>query len=216
MKIWLKLLTTSAIVVAICILFVTVNAQVQVEATAKVTLCQLKNDPNKYNHKLVEVTAFISHGFEDFTLFDLECTSKQSIWLEYGGKRSSDTTYCCGVTPSRTRPKQLVVEGIPIPLVIDVSFQKLDDLFHRRPDSSVHATIVGRFFSGKQQTFPGGTYWVGYGHMGFSSLLAIQQVKSVDSQDRKDLDYGASVDQPNINKAGCSFKILAMMRLKKT
>lgn len=30
------------------------------QAPIKATLCQLKNDPSAYDHKLVEVTAFVS------------------------------------------------------------------------------------------------------------------------------------------------------------
>jgi hypothetical protein len=44
--------------------------------------------------------------------------------------------------------------------------------------------------------------------MGCCSLLAIQEVKSVDTQVRDDLDYGASNDQPDIGKAGCGFRSL--------
>jgi hypothetical protein len=44
--------------------------------------------------------------------------------------------------------------------------------------------------------------------MGCCSLLAIQQVVSVDPQDREDLDYGASADQPNLDKEGCGYKDL--------
>lgn len=174
----------------------------------KVSLCQLKNDPAKYNHKLVEITGFISHGFEDFTISDPDCPSWPAVWLEYGGTSSSNTMYCCGVTPSRTRPKQLMVEKITIPLVVDEQFRQFDKLLQRRPDSVVHATIVGRFFAGEQVKYPKGTFWGGYGHMGCCSLLAIQQVKSVDPQDREDLDYGASVDRPDINKTGCGYKFL--------
>jgi len=42
----------------------------------------------------------------------------------------------------------------------------------------------------------------GYGHMGCCSLLAIQKVVSVDPQDRDDLDYGASPDQPDLKNCG--------------
>jgi hypothetical protein len=45
------------------------------EQPVSVTVCQLKNDPPAYNHKLVELTAFVSHDFEDFTLFDPTCPS---------------------------------------------------------------------------------------------------------------------------------------------
>ncbi|HZS08178.1 MAG TPA: hypothetical protein VFD58_25310 [Blastocatellia bacterium] len=87
------------------------------EEPIKVTVCQLKNDPAAYNHKLVQVTGFISHGFEDFTLFDPGCSSWPAVWLEYGGVAASGTMYCCGITADRSRPKQLTVEKISIPLV---------------------------------------------------------------------------------------------------
>jgi len=72
----------------------------------------------------------------------------------------------------------------------------------------VHATVVGRFFAGKQIHYPKGTFWGGYGHMGCCSLLAIQQIITIDPHDRKDLDYAASIDQPDIDKAGCGFRQL--------
>jgi hypothetical protein len=178
------------------------------EEPIKISLCQLKSDPAAFNHKLVELTGFISHGFEDFTLGDPQCPSWPGIWLEYGGTAASGTMYCCGVTANRSRPKPLVVEKITIPLVDDERFREFDKLLQRRPDSVVHATILGRFFAGQQMKYPKGTFWGGYGHMGCCSLLAIQQVVSVDPQDRADLDYGASADQPDIDKEGCGYKFL--------
>ena len=77
----------------------------------------------------------------------------------------------------------------------------------------VHATIVGRFFSGEQVKYPKGVYWGGYGHMGCCSLLMIQQVLAVDPHDRGDLDYRASADQPNITKAGCGYTDLLPLRV---
>jgi len=74
-----------------------------------VTVCELKSDPAAYNHKLVEVTGFVSHAFEDFTIFDPTCPSWPGVWLEYGGKAKSGTMYCCGVTADRHRPKELKV-----------------------------------------------------------------------------------------------------------
>ncbi len=169
----------------------------QAEAPEKITVCQLKNDPSRYHHKLIELTGFISHGFEDFGLFDPECSSKNGVWLEYGGTIASGIIYCCGVTAARTRPKEIVVEDIPIPLVDDAHFREFDKLIQRKGDSIVHASIVGRFFAGD-----------GYGHMGVFSLLVIQKVLSVDPHNRNDLDYGGSADQPKINKAGCGYSDL--------
>lgn len=178
----------------------------------KVQLCELKKDLSAYNHKLIEVAGFVSHGFEDFTLFDPACPSWPEVWLEYGGTAKSGTMYCCGVTAERSRPKPLVVEKITIPLVGDAQFLEFDRLLQRRPDSVVRATIIGRFFAGEQVKYPGGTSWGGYGHMGCCSLLAIQQIVSVDPQDRDDLDYGASADQPDIEKTGCGYKFLTPIR----
>ncbi len=162
----------------------------------KVTLCQLQTDPAAYNHKLIEITAFVSKGFEDFSLFDPACSKRFGVWLEYGGTAASGTIYCCGINAERRRPKQLVVEEIPITLVEDENFRKFDELLQRQPDSTAHAAIVGRFFSGEEIKTQNSGFWGGYGHMGCCSLLAIQQVISVEPQERNDLDYGASYDQP--------------------
>jgi hypothetical protein len=115
--------------------------------------------------------------------------------------------YCCGVTPSRTRPEQLTVENIPIPLTVDQNFQTLDQLVHQR--GIVRANVIGRFFSGTRSTAPNGRdWWGGYGHMGCCPLFVIQQVVSVDGEDRKDLDYGSSIDESDISKRCSSYDIL--------
>ena|SRR2546425_8042766 len=179
------------------------------EVPVEVTVCDLKNEPAKFNHKLVKIPGFISHGFEDFGFFDPSCDSRQGIWLEYGGTKASNTMYCCGVVPGHTRPEVVSVEGITIPLIDDDRFKELDGMIKNRYDLIMHATLVGRFFSGEKGNYPGGEFWSGYGHMGCCMLLVIQQVLSVDSHKRFDLDYAASADQPNINKVGCGYRILS-------
>jgi hypothetical protein len=150
------------------------------EEPLKISLCQLKSDPKTYDHKLIEVTGFVSHGFEDFTLFDPACESWPGVWLEYGGTVNSGTIYCCGVTAGSSRPQPLVVEGVSVPLVQDDRFKQFDKLILSGPDSVVHVTIMGRFFSGELINAPNGSFWGGYGHMGCCSLLAIQQITFVD------------------------------------
>lgn len=174
----------------------------------KVSVCELKRDPLAFNHKLVEVTGFISHAFEDFTLFDPECSERPGVWLEYAGKSASGTMYCCGVTAAPSREKPLVVENIPVELVDDARFQQFDKLLQRRPDSVVHATIVGRFFSGELETYANSSSWGGYGHMGCCTLLAIQEVVAVDLHDSTELDYGAYPDQPETNDTCTGYSIL--------
>lgn len=178
------------------------------EERVKISYCELKKDPAAYNHKLIEVTGFISHGFEDFTLFEPACSSYPEVWLEYGGTAASGTMYCCGPTSARSRPKPLVVENIPVELVADERFKQFDKLIQRRPDSIVRATIVGRFFAGQEVKYPRGTFRGGYGHMGCCSLLAIQQVLSVELQDSTELDYGAWAEQPDIKRRGCGYTFL--------
>jgi len=179
------------------------------EEPQRVTICQLKKDPDAFNKKLVEVVGFVSHDFEDFSLFDPECTSRYDIWLDYGGVAASGTVYCCGGTGERNRPKPLVVEGIPIPLIDNDRFREFDRLVQAplrsgKHGSSVHAAMVGRFFAGREVKLQNGERgFRGYGHMGCCSLLAIQEIRSVDPQDRPGLDYGASPDQPDLDKLRC-------------
>lgn len=173
----------------------------------KISLCQLKSDPPAYNHKLVELTGFVSHGFEDFHIFDPACDSFPDPWLEYGGTRASGTIYCCGATAERSRPKPLVVEGITVDLVEDARLKEFDKLISKRPASVVRATIVGRFFAG-ELIKTAVSFWGGYGHMGCCSLLAIQQIVSVDPHESNELDYGTEADQPDLNKECTSYKIL--------
>jgi hypothetical protein len=179
------------------------------EESQKVTICQLKKNSDAYNQKLVEVIGFVSHDFEDFSLFDPECPSRYDIWLEYGGLAASGTIYCCGGAGERNRPKPLVVEGIQIRLIDNDRFREFDRLLQApfrsgKHGSIVHAAIVGRFFAGREEQFQnGGRGFRGYGHMGCCSLLAIEEIRSVDAQDRQGLDYGASPDQPDLSKLRC-------------
>jgi hypothetical protein len=138
-----------------CLLLNIVGLAFSQEQTTSVAVCQLKNDPAAFNHKLVEVTAFVSHAFEDFTLFDPTCSSWPEVWLEYGGKAKSGTMYCCGVTADRHRLKEMKVEDIPVPLTENEQFREFDKLIQPpfksgRHGAVVHATLVGRFFSGRK------------------------------------------------------------------
>jgi len=107
-----------------CLLLTIVGSAFSQEQPTSVTVCQLKNDPPAFNHKLVEVTAFVSHAFEDFTLFDPTCSSWPAVWLEYGGKAKSGTMYCSGVTADRHRPNEMKVEDIAIPLTDNEQFRE--------------------------------------------------------------------------------------------
>jgi hypothetical protein len=180
---------------------------IRLDAATAVSLCDLQNDPAAYDRTVVEVTAFVAHGFEDFTLFDPRCESKEpGVWLEYGGRMGSRTIYCCGVLAEKRRSEPLVVEDVPTTIVVDRTFQRFDDLIQRKPDAIAHATLRGRFFAGnKKQPFGG------FGHFGMFDLLVIEQVLSVDPQDLRDIDYRAWSDPPDLPGKGCSSR--AMDRL---
>ena len=127
--------------------------------------------------------------------------------------KKSRTMYCCGVSDDRTRPQELVVEGTAVSLTTDENFDAFDKLIQTRPDTVVHATLVGRFFAGKENRFSNGKIVRrGYGHMGCCSLLAIQEIVAVAPHDREDLDYRASPDPPNIEKTGCGYQDLVPPR----
>jgi hypothetical protein len=185
-----------------CLLFAAVGYG---EEPVNVALCQVKKDPSAYDRKLLAVAGFFSHRFEDFTLFDPTCATGSDIWLEFGGTSSSGTVYCCGVDGKRARSKPLTVENTLIPLVNDERFREFDQIVQKQPDVVGHVTVIGRFFSGKPMPSPDGVEWRGYGHFGCCSLFAVQQVLSVDPQDRADLDYAAYPNVPEEGKVGCVY-----------
>jgi hypothetical protein len=170
-----------------------------------VTFCELAKDPAALNHELVRVTAFVTHGFEDFTLADPGCSEMSkhfSVWLTFGGKTQSNTPYCCpGENAQATRREPLAIEGTQIPLVVDATFESFTDLLKREPDTTVRATLVGRFFSGEKETLQGSVYWHGFGHMGCCSLLAIERVEAFEPHTRTDVDYSAEAGW--YEKGGC-------------
>jgi hypothetical protein len=158
------------------------------EVPVKVSLCEIKAHPENFLHKLVEFTATASHGFEDSMVEDSSCPwsdKSPGVWMEYGGKRSTATMYCCGVAPKPDRDETLVVDGLPIGLVDDETFRAFDKRLHpqhpkQRSSDTVRATLRGRIFAryegimGTKQN-PG---WRGYGHLGCCMLFVLTQVFS--------------------------------------
>lgn len=156
------------------------QAQATVDRPRHVTPCQLASDPGRYDHELIEISGHIEHGFEQFTLSTDACSSGKTlgmgIWLEYGGKRQSQTVYCCADATGPDRKTALTVEGLVTRLTDDDVFARFDALLHRSPAVAVEATVIGRFFAGTRTTINGHSFWGGYGHMGGFSLLIIERV----------------------------------------
>jgi hypothetical protein len=152
------------------------------EEPIMVSVCQLLEDPGRYNHRLIEISGSVSRGFEDFTLNDKSCKGRDTIWLELG-TQGSEVVYCCGVSADAKRNSALVIEGIETRLVVDAMFERFQKItMPKHGYGKAKVTLVGRYFSGSKQLLPGGTSWVGYGHMGLSTLLVIEQVKQVRSE----------------------------------
>src|SRR5258708_6427565 len=74
------------------------STQKALEEPHDIPFCELVDDPAANTHELVGVSAFATHGFEDFSFAEPNCPERRqsaSIWLTYGGKAKSDTVYCC-------------------------------------------------------------------------------------------------------------------------
>lgn len=180
-------------------------AAIEAAAATKVSLCELQANPDRYDRQLVEVTTFVSHGFEDFSVFDPSCIANGPvIWLDYGGDHPSDTIWCCD-HPAGTRVTPLIVDMIPTTIVRDRQLERFDDFIDRDDDVIVHATIRGHFFAGEKTKLPGGTRWTGFGHFGLFSLLVIEQVVSVDPHDLPNVDYRATSNASDFDDDDVTF-----------
>lgn len=189
------LCVTCAAFLVVCASFAPVLSVPQTVTAAeplKVTVCQLQNNPSAYDHKLVEVEAFVSQGFENFTLFDPSCYIYPEVWLEYGGKVNSGTIYFGPGASAREREKPLEVQGIPIPLVDDELFRKFDEKIHRSifhgNGAVTHARLIGTYFAGRPDAETKDHAWGGFGHFGCCTLLTIQQVKAADLSGHPGMD----------------------------
>jgi hypothetical protein len=187
------------------LLITTLNAAAQAPGKASspmdATVCDLMAQPSKYNGQLVRVRGQISIAFEDFSLFDKDCSHMEAkernwgsgVWLNYGGDEGAPTVYCCG-DHSRKKGELIEIEGRTLPLLRDkqmLEFRRRITAQRRtRPDGAicegrecyfydVTATVTGHFFA-MQETEKGEV--IGYGHMGFFHTLFIEQVTDVDAR----------------------------------
>jgi hypothetical protein len=158
------------------------------EEIISASVCQILSDPARYNHKLIQVTGTLDHGFEGFVLSDDACArGGDAIWLEYGGKKGSGTIFAGGPPSDRNRQSNLTIDGISTSIIQDSEFERLDSLIRNRKSASASVTIVGRYFAGELDgnysvPDPSHPHWDGYGHLGLFTLLVIQRVVSVHSK----------------------------------
>lgn len=150
------------------------------EPPVKASVCQLKQDPAAYEHKIVEVTGFAAQtGRENFDLFDPACPTRRDVQLEYGGKP---------------------FEEIATRFVDDARNQQFSDLlFHRGANSVVHVTILGRFFATKPVRYASGIV------RDTRNTLVIERILAVDPRRSRELDYLALANQPELQREGCGY-----------
>ncbi len=156
------------------------------EVPSDTSICALRANPKSWNQRLVRVSGYATHGYEESSFVDPNCggyNNGREIWMEYGGLVGTDTMYFGARASSRVRKKDLTVEGFQIPLRSDESFRRLDAILQSRPHERgvvvVGATVEGRFFAGKEPSSNDALSLGGYGHFGCCSLLAIQSVQEV-------------------------------------
>ena len=158
-----------------------------------VSYCDLAKDPSAYDKTKVKITAFVTYGFEDFSLADPSCELPKglvsfSVWVTFGGEQESGVIYCCPGEALK-RGVSLVVDGVPVSLVTDQTLAGLRRILTKERSSVVRLTSIGTFFAGREETDERGSFWGGYGHLGGSSLFVIEKVESFEPHSRKDLDY---------------------------
>lgn len=157
------------------------------EAPVSVSVCELQQNPTRFDKMLLRLKAGISIAFEDFTLASTSCPEPRTgVWLEFGGDVGTPAVYCCGAH-TRQKGSVLQLEGISLPVVKDNGLKTLLRVLKkqkwRESAKTLTATLEGRFFARQQQQLPNGeSQYVGYGHFGFFSLFVIQRVSDVTLQ----------------------------------
>ncbi len=162
------------------------------KAAPIVSFCEVVRNPAPYDGKLITIRAKVSREFEDFTLFDTQCSQKPDIWIWLGGDLQCRTKWEA-MDFSCSPGSDVKFRGVEYRMVKDENletFQKRSSARqNRKPIYRVTATLTGTFFgeNPKQDkrlrpTMPG------YGHMGCCFQLIVSRVSEVtssnDVQDR--------------------------------
>jgi len=165
-----------------------------------VPLCDLSEHPKAFDGRTVRVRATLNVFFEDFTMSVRQCTTRQPIWLAFGGDVPGVIASTANDT-ARAAGKDLEVKGISYGIEKNDDFRKLYALIaavrRDRPEYRVTATLTGAFFAGEATVANGKQSLSGYGHLGCCSLLVITQVSHVVSTPAANLDVHGRVFGPD-------------------
>jgi len=177
-----------AALLAVCVVSWTISASVAEAQTLRnptavtaARICDVAVNPDPFNHKRIRLSGIVTQEFESFTIADPACSDAPDavgIWLTLGGRVSPGVTYCCpGEGDRKRRRRDLIVDGLPIPLVEDATLTRFVRLLRNNQAFVGRATLVGTFFAGLASG--GAPNWRGYGHMGCCALFVIEQVEKI-------------------------------------
>jgi len=154
------------------------------------TLCELVNQPDRFNGKMVTVRGLVEIAFENFRLDAKDCDGRNidAVWLEYGkGPKKQPTTWCCGDMVPRDELEVLENDEFR-DFHRYLTAQKRTEGCHEGECYlyMVTANLTGRFDAAtKTEPCPGNRNAHccpsgGFGHFGFScARLVIQSVSDV-------------------------------------
>lgn len=178
-----------------------------------VSFCDVAHNPPAYNKQQLQMPVSFSIGFEDFSIYDPSCKSKQGVWVAFGGDVP-------GLTPSTVNDNNrksgsiLTIDGVQYPLTKDAEFRKLYALLAAKHGAQQmyrpSATVTGVFLAGPQmrKLTDGGTDYAGYGHLGCCSLFIITSVTHVSSTPLASLTLRGTVFAPD-GKPAQGIEVLA-------
>jgi hypothetical protein len=168
-----------------------IAAQAESNGPSDTTLCDLAQNLERFEGKLVRVRGTILVGMEQFELTAAECSERliDTVWLEYGKGLKQPTTWCCGNLVSKDAAQ----------VVQNAEFRKFQHyLTAQYRDKGCHewecqrysvtATLTGKFNAVKTETCPSGKgrccpLFRGFGHYGAScARVVIQSASDVDAK----------------------------------
>src|SRR5260370_41680859 len=78
--------TVLALTVVLALSVTPIRAQEKTtKAAPVVSFCEAVSNPGSYDGKLISIRAKVSHEFEDFALFDAQCSQQPDVWIALGG-----------------------------------------------------------------------------------------------------------------------------------
>ena len=125
------------------------------KAAPIVSFCEVVRNPASYDGKLITIRAKVSREFEDFTLFDTQCSQKPDVWIWLGGDLQCRTKWEA-MDFSCSPGSDVKFRGVEYQMVKDENletFQKLSSARqNRKPIYRVTAYLNGYILRRESKT----------------------------------------------------------------